>query len=525
MLRFFKWILLFSILAIISMNIIILTYINQQITHSNDLTTVKDIAGIMQEISVEAYLSYTIDLCHIHSTLNCSYYKDQLSASLERLRALQLTIIDDYSKWSYCAHSTIVTEEIVPVYNPDQSDYVTFLNLYGFVSEILKHGYSFLNEADYSKNQSYDELFLINNGLGGASIMLNSSFQGLLNCETERLNQNENITMIFVYASQIFVWILSLIFVIFSFKFNKLHDKLWNYIQKQANSTYFELHQACTNRLSSFHNYSSDQEELEIKKRKNPKPFILKTKLYIKFTCICSVIVIVTSVYYFSIEFIFYPSCRENLLKRYLLFEAFLYRVPVISEIIFWTINLAYHGGESVQKINGLEYPFQASGIMLESAIYRFNLLSSIIVNPSNYGMYSDDIKFKFFEGNTNPDPVYAQGTFMAAGVLLMDANYISYTNSNDISTLLPKFIQRWITFQAMVLSRISIIDNDSKIYVQNQLNTVFLATFLFSGTCFGLYFFLYLPFIRIEKRKLRKLKEISAMIPQAFDMKFKRNN
>ncbi|CAG9329397.1 unnamed protein product [Blepharisma stoltei] len=527
MLKLFKWILFFSTLAIISMNIILLVYIYQQIAHSNNLSIVKNFAGIMQEVSVEAYLAHAIDLSTNYTSMDRSYYKAQLIDSLEKLRKLQPTILDDYSRWSYCDHSAVVTENIIPVYNQGHPNFVSFSNLYDFVSEVLKHGNAIVNAMDSGEDYIYDEFFIIDNGIGGASVMLNYTFEGLISCEIEKLDTNESGTKICVYMGLLFLCILGSILIFFSFKLDKKYDALWSYIQNQANSAYIELYQSSLNRLSTYHNYCSEQDEIEIrKKKKKIKPNGFKTKIYIKFIGLCAIIVVLTSVYYFVVGYIFYPLCKENLVKRYILLGAFLHRISVVSEMTYWTSELAFHGDDSFRTNSGLEYPFSDPDTMFGDSIFRFNLLSKIIIDPSYRNMYSKTLKWKFFEGNSKDvDSIFAQGTYAASNALVFDASFMSFSNADNLDLRMTKFIQRMSSLQGSIQERTIVVDHDSRFYVENQFNSFFFITIWYCGFCLVLFLCLYSPMINREKRKLNKLQEISALIPPSLDNKNKSNN
>lgn len=111
-----KYLLLASVITIITYNIIILIYISNAIDHANSLETLNDLGDLAYITAQIALISRTIDTS-LKSGTTPSYSIDDLRDRVESIKTLQEILLTTYNEWAFCDYSKIVKEKLIPYWD------------------------------------------------------------------------------------------------------------------------------------------------------------------------------------------------------------------------------------------------------------------------------------------------------------------------------------------------------------------------------------------------------------------------
>ncbi|CAG9310505.1 unnamed protein product [Blepharisma stoltei] len=505
-----NWTLIVSIFGVILMNIGILIYILTEINHSSDLGKVEHIAVFMQEITNLAFRSRAIDLSTKYPDLDMAFYELSLNKSISILNSLRTAIAHDYSQWSYCPSSRIVKNEIIPMWSLNNFDYRT---LYDTVNEFIIHGNSFMKNFKENNDYKEDKFFLIKNGLGTSYKIMNSTLAGLVECELNRINEVDNAIIIFILMDFVLICFLSAILMILIINFHKKYNEIWNYIRKQENPAHIELYQSCMDRLSAVHDCFPYQQEIQRKHKGKEKSINERFSKY--FTILCSLLILSSILHTFLVGMYLYPSCKNNLIKRFKLLEAYFFRVSEISEICYWASEMSIGKNYSTVEILSSQYGFADPNFMIFDAIKRYSISTHLTSSVKYRGLFTNQLKGLFFEHIPNaPDVIFDFGTYSGAILLKSEAPFYAYSNSENIAKEVNRFWSRQIKLQNLILARVPLFDQSSMDFVNLQVNYIIYLTSFFGLFYILAYLCIYWPIILRENHKLKKLYEVSQLIP-----------
>ncbi|CAG9317153.1 unnamed protein product [Blepharisma stoltei] len=516
-----QWTLAASILAIIGMNIGILFYIKTEIQHSNDLSKAEHFASIMLQITRIAGLSRAIDFATTYNGLNTTFLESCFNTSLAILSSLQSTILADYDEWSYCSSSEMVTNEIIPIWTRDTLHTNSHYNFYDMVTVYLKRGNSFINNVKQGQNYSDDEFFLIVNGFGVGYQILNTTLAGLIDCEVDRINDDDVVVIVLISMGIAILGTLSAVLLILIVNFSRKYNEIWNFIRKQAIISYIELFQSCFNRLSTVLDCASDQQERDFHKINKEKLRQIREKFTRKLAAYFLLLISTSIVYYFVVGYVLYPACKSNLIKRNHLLEAYYVRVSQISEASYLAAELALGKNSPAPQILYPHFDMKDPYKRIFEVRDSYYVSGHVISSMKNRELFTSNLAMLFFEKVPNAkDVIFDIGTYPGALLLGAEYTYYGYSNSVNIVKELNKFLRRAWILQEMIRARTPIFGRDSMNYVDKQVSYVSSLTAFYGVFSFLLYCALYWPVIRKESNKLQKLYEISQLIPSATNKK-----
>ncbi|CAG9310507.1 unnamed protein product [Blepharisma stoltei] len=518
-LSWIKWSLLASILMIITMTCGVLLYIWKEISHSNDIESTENLAGLLHEMTIMAHLSRAIDLSTNYSDLNTSFYLSLFTKSVNSLDSLQNTILSDYDSWSYCPSSEIVNNKMIPIWNIRTLPPLQYYTLYDTMSLFVKHGKSFLDA--YMTNNDYrdDELFLIGNGLGQTYKVLSSSVKAFLKCETDRVKNDDALILLLLLMDGFLSVSLSLGIILLIIQFHRAYNEIWNFIRKQANGAYIELFHSCFDRLSTVHCWISDKQEIRKINKGTEKP--ISENFSKRFAGSLSIIIVCFSFCVWSIGEEYNSSCKANLIKRYELLEAYYIRVSQISEACYWVCELSIGRNETTEDIFGGVYGFSNANHMIIDITDRYNQALHVTSNMKYRELFSNNLHKLFFEEVPDAlDHIFDFGTYYGSMIMKNEFTFYAYSNDSDIPKEIGRFLFQAGTLQNMIKSKTPIFNKGSRDFVNTQFKNIVYVMICFVVISLLAYFLLYLPIIIRENHKLQKLYEISQLIPFTYNKK-----
>ncbi|CAG9310510.1 unnamed protein product [Blepharisma stoltei] len=507
-----KWSLLISIMVLISINLGILIYIWAEVNHSANLANIDHLASLMRHITVLAHLSRALSLAAEYSALNITFYQVSLAESINILDSLHHPILSDYKKWDYCSSSDIVKHKLIPMWSLN-TPYPIYYNLYDMIAKFIDHGRSYQNSV--GKNYDYQdvEFFLIVNSLGQSYKILNDSLNGLMECEINRIKESDEIIVILYVIGFSLIGLVGAIFLILMINLHKNYNRIWNFIRKHAAIAYKDLIKSCFDRLTTIHD--SDHSQQVLKRLKHQKGSI-NEKFSKKFAILCSIIIFISFFQNFIVGYVLYPPCKQNLIKRYRLLEAYHNRIGQISEACYWISVLSFSKNSSSDSLLSKFYDFPNANHNIFDIVKRYQNTLHVTSSKKYRGLFSNTLKKQVFESLPGTsDDYFDLGIYSAS--LLMNQEMIFYAYSKveyigeEINTL---FVRAW-NLQNMIMKATPLLVSNSKSYVNDKVSHIIYMAIIFAILYFLAYFLLYWPAIIREHHKLQKLYDISQLVPR----------
>ncbi|CAG9317504.1 unnamed protein product [Blepharisma stoltei] len=516
-LKIFKFTLLITILVAMAMNIIILCFILSQINHSNDLNAIKHLGVILFDSSKIGYLSRALEVGKNRKNFNYTYYKNLFNGAVVEVDNNRNFLFEDLPKWDYCSSSEIIKKSIIPIWNPNSIENMTYLNLYDAVSNMLSYAYPYSGLIENDLDHKDSEFYLIVNHLGQFYNYVNGSFSGFISCEKDRLaSETMNINYLTIMGLCV-LGICTLVLIPIAKRLQDNFNGLLNHVKKLAHSSYYELHQNCLNRLSTVHDFSQDNEDL---KRPKFQDVEIKSREGYHLMLLCFVFILFSSGYYIIVTFWLYPSCTSLLDQRFDFMEFWYVRSASISEVAFWTRETSLRGNNTLEQLLNSHYNFQKPPNELFNAIKKFMITSKDVEDLDNRNMYSSYLIQFIFENQTNPKNImWKYGSFPASNVIILDSYYQAFSNA-----AIPSDLALWYTRASILQNAIKNItdmaDIASKTVIEERLNDIIYITAGYCVFCVLLYIFFYTPFVAFEKRKISRLQSITSLVPSGFFQK-----
>ncbi|CAG9322469.1 unnamed protein product [Blepharisma stoltei] len=513
-LKVFEKILLLCILAVISINIAVLVYIYQVTAHSNSLNVFTHFGNIMFHLVNSADLARSIDSekrSYVYNlTRDLGYFKE----TINELKNLREFILSDYNDWSYCSSSSIVTDNVIPVWMFDPSPHIENFNFYDEVGIFIKHGDSLIdtvvNNEPWS-NTNPDVKFFGLNSFGYTFEFTHRAMAGLVDCEVNRVGETDRKIAALVFVGIGLLTIFIGILVWYSILMTKSNDYFWNIVKRSSQMSYSFLREACLERLSRVHgiDYSKNSGAEHYKNKTFYRA--IRSRLYVKYIWRLSIFLAIALCYYFILKFYLYNHCENHLWNRpKLLFNlitkrTLLSRMSVFARDINTSSNL---------RLFPKSYAVESSKNEFNSSNEEFRAINSDLRKKDFLNLMSDDMKKRFFEERNTNDHYFKQGLYAASNILYIDAKFISVTVSGNASVpVYSSYIGNETALQNAMGEDYEIIDKDSKEIIDQELNLLIYVTVIFSSALVLLYMLFYLPFIYYEKRSLVKLKLLMSII------------
>ncbi|CAG9322467.1 unnamed protein product [Blepharisma stoltei] len=440
--------------------------------------------------------------------------------TLNEIKNLREYILSDYNDWSYCSSSSIVTENVIPVWIFDPSPHIEKFNFYDEVGIFLKHGNNLVNMIAQNKTYSnVDARFFGLNSFGYTFEFTHGAMSGLVDCEVNRVKETDTKITALIFVGLGLLAIFTGILIGYSILMARSNDNFWNFVNQSSQISFFYLRESCLERLSEVHgvNYSKDN-NIENHYPKIKRYYRkIHSKLYIKYIWRISIFLAIASCYYFTLKFSLYDQCETYLINRPKLLLNLLARRVLLSRMSVFARDI---GTSSYLRWIPNSYGLASSKLEFSTSSEEFKLSNHELRSKDFLKLLSDDLKTGWFETIRTDDYYLHLGTYVAANIIYMEAKYISVTPAN-IGTVIAysNYIGNETALQETFGVNYDIVDQDSKDTIKSELYKLIYMTVIFSSALILLYIFFYHPFIYSEKCWLSKLKLLMSIIKNSDDL------
>ncbi|CAG9321887.1 unnamed protein product [Blepharisma stoltei] len=515
-LKKFKLILFVSVLVVITTNVAIAIYISNAVNHSRSIDTFSDLGNILFNLVHIAENAWKIDFC-IDSPEQQQYIELVLApikASLSELDASHNGILSNLPAWSYCDSSSIVVENLISIWNFDNSPKIVKTNLYDALQDIISNTKTIIANAEKLIHSPKEIDFIIINGVGNLYTATNNTLNGLVRCEIDMIYTiSEMISMLFI-ASAIILGVCFSVLAMFIFIISRKYNALWQFIKHLTHLSYHDLRSACLDRLSVVHGIDYNTEDQDAYNRSKNTLISLKFNISKRYLMRLGIFTVFTIIYFFTVNFGLYPKCEDYLITRPNLLRNYLHRRALIPLIDFWTCEaiLSNINVSTIGKTGNMTFfknPHQEAKV----AISAFNNANRQLID--NMSFMSDELLAKLFEtGNIAISKNLQYGSYWYTNILLQDSEI--YIDDYDIRAFykLTAFGSGIQILEQAMTSNFELIDGSSQDLIIGQLNYIIYAIVAYSLISVFLFFLYYLPYINSEVKNLLKIQDIMYLIP-----------
>ncbi|CAG9327539.1 unnamed protein product [Blepharisma stoltei] len=509
-LRKFKLVLFFSIISVLITNVAIIIYIADAVNHSRSINTFNDLGIILYRIASAAENSRLIDLAISYNHTEVSYYTSMLEQTRSDLLTYQSTLYKHYEDWSYCDSSKIIMLDIIPIwdFNNNEEPRRIFMNLYDALSEFIGHINSMIGNVKNSENYTNDLQFLVANGLGEAFYMSNSSLNGLVNCEIDRISTIGTFTIVLDVIGASILGICMAFLVFYILFISKKYNNLWNFIREKIYACYYELIKNCKDRLALVHN--EELEEVDIPLRKKYKRISINIRM--RYITRLALFISLTGIYYSLVHGIMYPDVEEYLKKRPQIMYIYVQRRAIIPKIGFFAREAALDDQEKQLKQlipKSLSFP-NANNELAEAITIFMKCTHSFMWNRKYLPAM---MRTSLFEHGSSPIYQSNLGSIWWTNLLMFEASALQKYDSEKMSQLWI-LTRRYTELQLMMARVFSVIDEGSKEMISDRLSDIVNTAIIYIVLSVFLYLLYFLPYLSREISKLNRLKVILSIIP-----------
>ncbi|CAG9322461.1 unnamed protein product [Blepharisma stoltei] len=524
-LKLFQRILLICTLAIIGTNIAVLVYIYQVTIHSSSLNVFSHMGNLMFDLVYEADLSRSIDAAKKSGIYNITRDTGYLKENIAELIYLREYILTDYDQWSYCPSSSMVVEDLIPVWIFEPKPHIEKFNFYDEVGLFIKHGESLVRMVENNLTYSnVDTKFFNLNSFGYTFEFTLNAMQGLVDCEVARVRDIEVEITSWIFFGLGLLAIFVGVLIAYVVYMTKKYDQFWNFIKRVLHKSYLDLKATYIERLSKIHgiDYVSDTSQDHHRNKKHSQR--IQSRIYIKYIWRLSIFLIIASCYYFILNFKLYDQCETFLVDRPKLLLNLVSKQTLLSRMsVFARDTIAL----TTLRWIPTSYGVSNSTAELKKSNLQFKNLNSQIRDKKFLRLMTENMKKKIFENWDTNNKYLKHGTYLASNIMHIDSLFISTLPLGLSSiTQFGYYIGNETAVQNSLAIDYDIIDQDTKDIIKNQLTTLIFVTAAFSSALILLFIFFYLPFIYAEKNSLANLKVLISIIPSSrVDIKCENNS
>ncbi|CAG9325530.1 unnamed protein product [Blepharisma stoltei] len=509
--KIFQWVLFLCTLATISTSIAILAYIYQETIHTISLSVFADFGKLMFYLASSADLARSLDNDVRYGFYNLTKDLELFTDSISHIKSLKNALLDDYSDWNYCDGSKLVLNQIIPVWSFEPSPHMTKYNIYDEVELYISHGEELITLLSDNSYDLDDVKFFVLNSLGFSFEYINIALQSLTDCEVNRVEEIGLSVSLWLYVGVSFLGFFFFILIGCALWINKKYDDFWNFIRKITHLAFLETKRACIQRLSSVHGLEYEVKTYTTQAKIAKSKERITSGVYVKYIWRLFVFVILTTMYFTLSKFYFYDQCenflhsRPRLLQNLVVKRAQLSRMSVFARDCTSPSNIIWFPNSYGFKNSRIEYNLSST---------EFKAMNFELRKKEFLDLMSHEMKVRIFEIWDTTDFYIQQGTFAASNLLFLDSiNIAAVTGFRPIPEY-AAFMGNVSALQYSLGVDFDTIDQDSKDIISDQLNWLIYETIIFIIALVLLFMFFYMPFIRAEKKTLRKLQVLTSIIP-----------
>ncbi|CAG9317138.1 unnamed protein product [Blepharisma stoltei] len=498
-----------SVVVIVSA---ILGYMITDVSYTTSLSSFKNLSDLLYDLGLAADSARLIDLSKLTNASDeqINSYIAGLEKIILDLEAIQGTILEDLSQWSYCSSSEIVLNAIIPLlyfdtYNPS----VKYSNLYDSISEIIFNCKGMIKAI--SENESYLKYirFIQTNSAGYLYDRANSTMDWISDCEIKRI-KNTGTYINFLLISGFFaLGMLVLVVVGYIFLVSRKYDEFWGFILNTAQSALAKLKSSAIDRLMLIHGIDYNS-ELNMHISGNQKKRKVRTTFYLQYISRIMIFFVVAASYYFLISLYLYPDCEDLMVNRQKLLSNFNMRRSNIRWLSMFSreANSHYFEKNSPQYIqfpNAWTRMNTASGILkLKNKELRENGLKNLM---------SQELRENIYRKVDSSHAILNYGTDAAINSIIEDCEtkgiYQVLTSTNVISMLADI-----VEIQDEISREFLLANRDSRILIHDKLDSIINTTVAYTIALFMLYFCYYLQYLNRQIKYLNRFSILPEILP-----------
>ncbi|CAG9325445.1 unnamed protein product [Blepharisma stoltei] len=509
--KIFQWVLFATVIAVICTNVGIVAYMYEEINHTGSLKTFENLGEIAYNLGVTANFASLLEFGMVTGQSNVAENKERLTNSIEELRSLENTILDDYSSWKYCSYSEIVKDPIIPTWSFEFGPQISHLNLYDQVEKFIYHGQNMLSNINQNISYMDDFKFLFINSLGFTYHYTYYSLDGLISCEHDRITNEGVIVTGLIFFGLGFLTLCILILSYFAFATSKKSDIFWNAIKKSSHLAYHALMGACIDRLTTVHGITYLSEENNVNNFKKNDSGEVISRTYWRYIWRLIILLIFSSIFYLITGFWLYGDCQTYMLHRSELLVNFIKRRVELS-------RMSLFGRELSDPLMSHRFPesysFDDSNEEFSRANKTFWDGLEQLKEYSLKELMSNELKVRIFENIDTDNELLQYGTYLASQIVACDVNSITQSYRFGSFDVKNEINQNVLDVNDEVGTDWQMANNDSKDKIYNQLYIIIYFTLSYSIASFFLFIAFYMPFLSEEKKFLLKVQIISSIIP-----------
>ena len=445
---------------------------------------------------------------------------DELNSTLKNLYLYQQKIMPDYKSWSYCKSSNIVYNNNMDYLSLTPSPVIQYTNLYQYVELTLENVIfiqaNLMASKILSGQNDYENhlFFLIENNMGIYLQEGNKFFEELTNCEVRRVNELDTIKNYLLIAGILTLGFTFLLLSLYLFTIDKSLNKIWDHLRQRIHYIFFDIKQAISDRLASFHydlNSFENENDLSVYKTTKKLEFKHSLRYLIRF----SFLFLFASLFIIISTLVFYDKIQGYLLYRPVFISAIVGRKIETTDLCFFTLENACLFTNFTIKALFADYDRVGNVTTgYESISSHIDTTKSLYQDLNIKRLMSSTLIKLIFESVPNATAFLSFGTFEALSYIQQESYNLVFNDIKNSAKDLQEFFSDVTELNLMVETTYDMANNDSKLIIENQLN--FLIYFSVACCVFLIVVHLvfYCPFLITEMKTLNEITEFLKFIP-----------
>ncbi|CAG9317137.1 unnamed protein product [Blepharisma stoltei] len=490
----------------------ILGYMITDISYTMSLSSFKNLGQLLYNLGLSADYARLIDnlkkTSETNEQLNSAITDFQILIS--DLESIQGTIFKDFDQWNYCSVSKIVTNPLIPLIYFDAFDpTVKYSNLYDAISELILNCKGMASAI--SDNDPYLKYirFVLVNGAGHLFESTNSTMNGIVDCEIERVKK----TGMYINALLIFgffaLGVLVLVIIGYIIFVSRKQDEFWNFILNNAQWALAKLKSSAVDRLVLVHgvDYSSDL-NMEISGNRLKRK--VKTSVYMQYSWRLMVFFIIAASYYILISLYLYPKCEDLMINRPKLLSNFNIRRSTLRRLSMLSRETFTH---YFQKKVPQYFQYSNAWTSVNRASTILRLKNKELRESGLKKLMSKELRERIYNKVDSDKSILDYGTEAAINVIIGDCENQGYNEFNPSSKILA-ILAEVVAIQKEISQEFLLADRDSKNLINNELDSIINAAVAYSIALIILYTFYYLPYFNWQIKQLNRFLILPEILP-----------
>ncbi|CAG9334931.1 unnamed protein product [Blepharisma stoltei] len=503
-LKIFTWILFLSIAAVIGINIGIVICMYNNIAQTTTANSFNDLGTLL--CSLGSLVNKAIEL-NIDLAKNSESFESDLSSfnsTINVLIGVENSILNDIDNLHYCSSSEIILDPKIPIWDINDEDLITYQNLYDAIQRYINNCINFLESLKKSEIEMDSLSFILFNGLGYLYDYIKISTESWVQCESDRIESIVTNITVLLNAAIVILVVFQGFLISYIAYINKGMNSYWNFIKLSSQASYLELKRALLERLSTVHGLDYEKDHSSTKKADSKSEIL--PHVYWRYTRKLLVFFIISTSYYFLIEFHLYKDCsnyaknRPKLLHNFIIRESSILRINIASYSELESLMLHYFHNINIKNQSRL----------MEDEIKMYKESLNDLRNDKYLDLISDQLKERLFEKIDTDVDLLKYGLSSSSFTTSYQSLY--FFNSSEVSIIKQNIWE----IENELIYEFNLADEDSKSIINYQLNIIIYVTEGYSSLLIILYLFYYVPFLYKEKKLLKKLKILPMIIPSS---------